>query len=248
MAFDLANAQTEARARVQDQSATNPHLDSSADLTPAIRSALARYSHDAPQQVISEFAGNGGQYYGLLASLTLFKEGFSSILGINYPAAVIATNDTPVVLDPKLDWMILPVNVATVRTLELYLPNHKPTASELVRIAYTAMHTLKDLDAAAATSVFTGDESAFYDLCGAKAADQIAAFLAQKGEPTIAADVTNHSDAAYRMQKVADRLMGEYFRKMGFNDKGVAPVSGWMNWDVTESSGWDQLFHPRRFR
>src|SRR3990167_4524583 len=173
MAFDLANTYLEVRGRLQDQDATNPHL-ADADLTIAVRAALERFGGDRPRELVAEFAGDGGQYYALTTALVSWRDGFSSILWIDYPAAVIASDEEPTLLDPALDWTIFPAILSSVRTLYLYFPNHSPTASETIRIAYTAPHTLDDLDAATATTIDAAFEAAFYHLAAGFAAQQLA--------------------------------------------------------------------------
>ena len=99
----------------------------------AIKSAVELYSGDQPDDYVEDVTGDGGKYYGLAASLTYWTEGFSRVTAIEYPAAAIASDETPTYLEPE-NW---DDEYWASGTRYLYLPNHSPAATEAMRITYT---------------------------------------------------------------------------------------------------------------
>jgi hypothetical protein len=248
VAFTLANFYTEVRARLQDQDAGNPHL-SNDDLDTAARASVLRISQDQPKETLVEFVGDGGKWYVLGTVLPAFVEKFSIIRWIEYPASVVADDDPPTALDPSLDYLIWPVLVSSVRTLHLFFPHHQPLATETVRVAHTVLHTLDELDDAAETSVGTAWEQAFYHLGAGYALEQAAALMAQKGEPTVQADVVDHPDMTRRLAERSKFWFGQYFMAIGLDKDGKGGAgSGWADWDISSDTGRDLLFHGRRGR
>src|SRR5688572_10967950 len=185
MAFDLENTELQTRYRIQDRESTGSapfnHLGQ-ADLQAAIQAALIDYSRDFPREVLTEFVGTDDNYYPLSTAAPSWSEGFSAIRWINYPAAVVADNDYPVLLDPETDWSIEEVLAGSptpVRTLYLWLPRHTPGTDETIRLAYTTPQTLNGLLGATATTIYTAHETPFYDLCAYRALIFVATRLAQ---------------------------------------------------------------------
>jgi len=102
-----------------------------------IKAALERYSRDNPDEVIKDITGDGGNYYAIATSLTSWSEGFSQILKIEYPAPTVASDETPIYLDPE-DW---DDDYWDGSTRYLYLPNHAPAATETLRVRHTAPYS-----------------------------------------------------------------------------------------------------------
>ena len=101
-----------------------------------IKAAVERYSHDAPDEVTDDVTGDAGNYYGLVAGLAAWVEGFSRVIRIEYPAPTVASDEAPVYLEPE-DW---DDDYWDGTTRYLYLPNHAPAATEAMRIRFTAPH------------------------------------------------------------------------------------------------------------
>lgn len=102
----------------------------------AIHQAVARYSVDRPDSLTEDVTGDGGRYYVIETELGEWVEGFSFIMTIEYPAAAIASDETPVYLDPE-DWDDdYRVTSGGTETRYLYLPLHSPAATEDMRIKY----------------------------------------------------------------------------------------------------------------
>jgi len=102
-----------------------------------MQAAVERYSRDAPDTQTDDVDGDGGKYYDVATDLTSWVEGFSRITEIEYPAATIASDETPVYLELE-DWREdYWVDVSGTQTRYLYLPNHAPAATEVMRITHT---------------------------------------------------------------------------------------------------------------
>lgn len=102
----------------------------------AIKEALEYYSDDRPDSETDDVTGDAGKYYPIASNLTEWVEDFSFIKDIEYPAATIASDETPVYLEPE-DWREdYWVEVSGTQTRYLYLPHHSPAATEIMRITY----------------------------------------------------------------------------------------------------------------
>lgn len=98
-----------------------------------VRAAIERFSLDRTNKQMDDVAGTGSRYYAVATALTAWSEDFSRVVSIQYPAPVVASNETPVYLEPE-DWQD-DYKASDVRYL--YLPNHAPAATEKLRIEYT---------------------------------------------------------------------------------------------------------------
>lgn len=118
-------------------------LQSNADELPEIavdqqiEAAVERYSHDLPDEVTTDVTGDGGKYYAT-SNLTSFVDGFSHIVSIEYPAATIASDETPQYLEPE-DW---DDDYWASSTRYLFLPNHSPAATETM---YAGNHQFRPI-------------------------------------------------------------------------------------------------------
>jgi hypothetical protein len=104
-----------------------------------IKAAVERYSGDKPDELTLDVSGDGGKYYAVAASLATWVEGFSSIIAIEYPAPTIASDETPVYLEPE-DWDD-DYWEGSPSVRYLWLPNHNPAATETMRIRFTAPYS-----------------------------------------------------------------------------------------------------------
>lgn len=99
-----------------------------------IKQAVSDYSQVKPDEVSTDVTGDGGKYYDLLSSLTAYADSFSRIRSISYPAAVVASDESPHYLEPE-DW---DEDFYAGGTRYLFLPNHSPAATETFRVRYSA--------------------------------------------------------------------------------------------------------------
>jgi len=100
-----------------------------------IKAALERYSRDMPDDYVEDEVGDGGKYYkltGTSAVLANWIEGFSRVMEIEYPAVTIASDGTPVYLQPE-DFRD---DYWQGGDRYLFLPNHSPAATETMRIRF----------------------------------------------------------------------------------------------------------------
>ena len=110
---------------------------SETDRLEMVKSAVEQYTQDKPDTRTEDVPGDGGRYYILQTILDLWSEGFSHVTKIEYPAADVSTDETPVHLedDDYVDnyW----AEVAGEQTRHLYMHAHAPAATEEMRITYT---------------------------------------------------------------------------------------------------------------
>jgi len=101
-----------------------------------IKAAIHRYNGDNPLLQADDVTGDGGNYYVIPTVLSSWVEGASRILDIGYPAAVVASDDTPQYLGRE-DWQddFWAYGSGTL-TRHLYFPSHAPAATETFRVSY----------------------------------------------------------------------------------------------------------------
>jgi hypothetical protein len=99
-----------------------------------IKQAVIDYSRNRPDIVTEDVSGDGGKYYAIVANLASWSDEFSRISAIQYPAPILASDETPVFLKQD-DW---DQDYYEGTTRYLWLPNHAPAATETMRITYTA--------------------------------------------------------------------------------------------------------------
>jgi hypothetical protein len=103
-----------------------------------VKAAVERYSRDNPYEVTADVTGDGGNYYAIASSLSAWSEGYSQIIGIEYPAPTVANDEAPVYLDPE-DWSDDYWDASGASPVRyFYLPNHAPAATETIRVRYTS--------------------------------------------------------------------------------------------------------------
>jgi len=119
-----------------------------------IKLALQQYSKDFPDVAVKEISGDGGKYYAV-SSLTGWVEGFSKIQDVEYPAATVADDETPQLLDSEY-WTLFEDATAEY----LYFPSHSPSTSEKIRVWYTMPYTFSGTPAAVDVPV-----EDFYAIC-----------------------------------------------------------------------------------
>lgn len=104
-----------------------------------IKQAVLEYGRDKPRIVIDDITGDGGKYYDLTsgsAVVSAWAERFSQVQSIQYPAPTITSDETPVYLD-SADWN---QSYRDSSITYLWLPNHAPSATETMRVTYTALY------------------------------------------------------------------------------------------------------------
>jgi len=188
----------------------------SASVDAAVKAAVEKYSKDKPDAQVDDVTGDGGKYYGIASELSGWVEGFSRITKIEYPAATIADDETPIYLDPE-DWQD---DYWASDTRYLWLPSHAPVASEAMRITYTLSY--KWSGDPEVTTTPTGD---FYAICHWAAGLcclEIATKFAQSKDSTIAADSAAQSSKSTDFAARAQEFFALYNQYMGIVEEGGA--------------------------
>lgn len=249
MAFTQDNAIVETRYRIADSKQTNNRLLDEAALESVFRGALLRVSTDLTPELVTEFAGAGTSYYQLSTVLPLWVDKLSSIRSVVYPAVAFASanNAPPTPLDQQTGWTIEEAVVASARAQFLYFPGNIPTASELIRVLYTGVHTLSGLDGATATTIQAAYEQAFYDLCASRALLVVANDMARRDQPTVSVDIVNNMSSTTAIRKLSQDYMDSYLRAIGGVTKDGSPPSDgqFLNWDTQMQWGNSWMFHGR---
>lgn len=217
---------------------------SSAARDEMVKAAIERYSTDRPDDVTADVTGDGGRYYVIPTILTSWSEGFSRIVSIEYPAAVIASDEVPVYLDPE-DW---DDNYKSGSTRYLFLPNHSPAATETMRIKYTAPYVLS----ANAYDTPPGDFFAICNLAAGLACQAIAAKYSRTTDSTISADSVDHLTRAQEFSRRSREFIAMYNEHIGLGGDSdgaggkVLPAGEFVDWDTAPGRNRQWLTHRNR--
>lgn len=133
MTTALSLFQTQVGYQVQATTGELPTVN----LIEMIKGAVEEYSRDLPDFRVEDVTGTASRYYVLSTILDRWDEDFSRVIALEYPAAAIDSNETPVYLEPE-DWIDdFWAEVSSAQTRHLYLPYHSPAATETLRVRYT---------------------------------------------------------------------------------------------------------------
>ena len=168
-----------------------------------VAEAVEMYSQDFPDELTVDVTGDGGRYYDIATLLTSWSESFSRIIEIQYPAPVLASDETPIYLEPD-DWSD---NYFEGSTRYLFLPNHTPSSTETMRIRYTTNY---QLDTSNTYDIPPNDHSALVNLSASLVCRAIATQYARTTDSTIAADSVDHSGRSERFNTRATEFMNAY--------------------------------------
>lgn len=239
------------RYRLIDIDATNPLLADGTTLQAAIDAAVSKYSQDRPRTVVEDETGNSSGYYVLVgtgAVLSSWSDGFSQIQSIEYPAAAVGVDYVPGYLDRQDDW---DDSYQDATKTYLRLKSIMPSASETVRVTYTAPHTHTTIT----DTVKTADKEALYDLAAHYGCLALGTKMAGSSDSTISADSVNYRDSQLRYKQQAEAWLASYNRRMGISDDGkggaggVPGASANGDWDTTyQNTRMPRLTHSPRYR
>ena len=171
----------------------------------AVAMAVKEHSRQRPLVLVEDVDGAAAFDYLLSTSLDYWSDGFSVIKQVEYP--VDDADETPNVLQSD-EWMIYDKPAGAYLRFLL----EEPTATEDMRITYTALHTCTD----AACTVKPFDDEAVQALAASKYCDMLATAYAQVGDSTINADVVDHKSKAAEYSARA-----RAYRKMYLDHVGV---------------------------
>jgi hypothetical protein len=170
-----------------------------------IRRALRRYSIDKPRELAKDVTGTDSSYITINATnFPGFVEHFSRVELVEARAPVVADNEQPNYIELQ-EWEYYKNST----TLFLHLKNHKPTASDTIRILYTTIHTIDGLESETSDTIPTQDFDAIVYFAVSEALSALANKFAGTKDPTIRADVVN-----YRTKSREYREQSEYYRNL----------------------------------
>ena len=203
-------------------------LDST-DRQDRIRGALMEYSHDVPNEVTEDEPGDGGRYYAV-SGLASWVEDFSQVIQIEYPAATVASDETPVYLardDYDADYW-------DGSTHYIYFKNASPASGESFRARYTVPYTFSG----SPESVDIPQEhfEAICSLAACKCCNAISAKYSRIGDGFTNADSAAHSTKAQEFQNRAESYCATYRNLVNLPPTGAATTvkaaSGFARWET----------------
>jgi hypothetical protein len=202
----------------------------------AINAALKKYSGHRPRIVVEDEDGNASFDYAL-SLLAEWTEGFSTIKSVEYP--VDDTSETASILDDD-SWMIYRKPAGKY----LRLLEDTPSATEDIRITYTALHACTD----SACTVPAYDEEVLQMLAASIFCDMLAAYFAQTQDSTIQADSVDHKSKASEYSARARAYRKMYFDHLGIKEGETPAASVTKGQDMPGSWGADKMTHGRGTR
>jgi len=203
----------------------------------AISAAVKKYSGHRPLIIAEDEDGNGSFDYALTL-LESWTDGFSEIRSVEYP--VDDTSEAANTLDDD-DWAIYQKPEGKC----LRFLADTPSATEDIRITYTALHTCTD----AACTIPANDEEALQILAAGIFCEMIAAYYAQTQDSTIMADSVNHKSKAAEYASRAKRFALLYKEHLGLKEDDLTPAAAAVaDLDMKYPGGMERLTHPRRQR
>lgn len=237
MAVDLAGFKVRIGNVLQDVSSFIA-TSAGAEMEQGIRNALEQFGRDVPREVIADITGDGATY-----DLTLpdtYLDGYSGITTIEYPAG----ERFPTILDSTA-WSLY----RTESTLRLRLLAATPTLGSTVRITFTGMHTIDDLDSATVTTIPAYSTEAFTLLATAQCLYILASRFLHEQEDTLNLDTVDRGSRTDQARRLANDLMKQYRELIGESSEGaLRPASGMVDWDSSYAgSGYRRLTHSRRY-
>jgi len=202
----------------------------------AISQAIKEHSKHRPQIVVEDFDGDGGFDYAI-SGFASWSDGFSVIKTVEYP--VDDDDETPDLLQDD-EWMIYEKPAGKY----LRFKEDEPTADEVFRVAYTALHTCTD----SACTVNDFDDEAVEALASAFFCDMLATYYAQNQDSTIDADSVDHTSKSRDYAARAKAYRKVYFDHLGSKEGQTSAASVTRDQDLKGSWGSDKLTHKGKFR
>jgi len=206
----------------------------SGDRDALLQQAILQYSKDRSRELATDVSGNGTSFIAVPSSGgDVFDETFSTIRSIEFPLGSIPPN-----LVPEEDWRLY----RTPSALQIMLLSTAPSATDTVRITWTAKHKSDG------STVPDYDFEAVCDLAAAFCYDALAGIYTQTGDATIMADSVNYRTKNQEFQSLAKQARQRYYSHLGIDptaaaQTGPALATGSMH----ETMGWggDRLTHPK---
>lgn len=179
----------------------------------ALRPAFARYSSDRPRIVVSEQAGSGTGYVTLP---TTWDADFSLLQRIEYPA-----RQNPPVYLGQTDWTFAR-STADVDVTQVLIYDSSPSASEWVRLTFTAPWPFPDADDPDVDVLGSIAFEAVSSLAASFACESLGSEAARDRSAAMPNDLVVGSDRQVRLSAAADRYRAVYER---YIDPGLGAPS-----------------------
>lgn len=208
--------------------------------------ARQQFSKDKPQDLIADVTGNGTSVYPLtshvgppiITGLTSWTAGVSTIRSLEYP---VSTTGEPEYVDRNEFMIYRPASGKE----QLRLLGSSPTASETLRVRYTAPHSFS----VTTSTIDDLDRGTFSLLAAAYAAQLLAADFLKSNTSNLSQDNSDFSQKSRDMQSLADSLFKKYASAVSSKTDGAKSyTTAIKDLDMKGSIGQSFLFHPERFR
>jgi len=202
----------------------------------AVDMATKEHSRHKPKIRVVDETGTDAFEIKCVTAMTYWKEGFSSILSVEYP--IDDDDETPDMLeDDSLIKSYQKDDGEYFRFLE-----DTPGTDEEFRLKYTAPHVVDD----SGSTIDYNDENAFEFLTAAYFCNMLAAAYIQNNNSMISADSVNHTNQASEYRKQAKEYFKLYYDHIGVEPGKVAAACAIDDQDLEGSWGSDRLSHPWR--
>lgn len=178
----------------------------------------------------------------VVAGVPGWRQGTGSLVSVEYPAAAIASDETPGMLEAE-EFHLFEAADGTW----LYLSSAAPSATETVRLTYARPYTwLEASDALIDTPEMHFDAISF--LAASYACSMLAVRYGQKRESTISADSVERRTQADVYRSLATDFRKRYQALAGIGQEDGRPGAVLMDIDYAYEVGSDFLFHGKSKR
>ncbi|MAF24326.1 hypothetical protein CL634_01885 [bacterium] len=204
-----------------------------------IRRALRRYSIDRPDEKVAAITGTASQYITVNSSnLPNFIEDFSKVISIEAIAPTIASNEDPNYIE-RDEWDFYRDDSA----YRIFLKNCTPSTNDTIRVHYTVLHTINELDSATTDTVPEPDREAIIYWAINEAFLSLAGKYAGTSDPTIRQDIVNYRTKSSDMIRLASEYRKMY---MEWISEPIKPASVIRDIDFGFGFGDSQSFQTHR--
>ena len=196
------------------------------------------YSKHRPREVVKDITGDGTYDYPIATNLTSWIKGFSIIKSIEYPA----DEREPIYLEEGSDKDFFIYEKEAGQYLRF--TRSSPSATEKIRVVYTALQALSDSQ----NTIPESDEDALCNLAASLCSGALASAYAETSDSTITADSVDHKSKSQEFTSRAKIQKQNYMNHLGLKEGDVAPASVVKDLDINYPWGGDRLTHPKKWR
>lgn len=195
------------------------------------------FSRDKPIQLIDDIAGDGTATYTLTATVTDWVNSVSTIESVEFPAG----SQKPVYL-PRNEFILYRPDNTNEELRFLYVT---PTASETIRLKYTAPHSFDESD----STIADMDKMLIALLLAAYAAQALSADFLKPNRSNIPNDSTDFSQKSADLGALAAKLLKQYATMLrSMTDGAKSHYTFVKDFDMLTGFGDDYLVHSSKDR